>query len=229
MKNKPLVSVIIPVYNREQYVAEAIESVRQQTYRNFELIIVDDGSTDNTHHIVRSIKEVRYIHQPNQGVAGARNTGIAAAQGEFLAFCDSDDVWPDHKLKTQLKFLLDHPTVDYTIGHLKNFIDPGFELPSGVTEKLFEADRIGLMTLVSRRAVFQQLGDFNPDYRVASDLDWFKRATDAGVIMKLLPEILLLRRIHKTNISLHQVKTLKKSVMRIFKASLDRQRKQKKD
>ncbi len=111
MRNNPLVSVIIPVYNGERYLAEAIGSVLAQTYTPFELIIIDDGSSDNSSGIARSFKEVRYYHQSNQGVAAARNAGISFAHGGFIAFLDQDDIWMHDKLSVQMDYLLQHPEV----------------------------------------------------------------------------------------------------------------------
>ena len=99
--DKPLVSVIVPVYNGEHYLSFAIHSILRQDYHPSEVIVVDDGSTDNSANIARSFKEVRYIHQSNQGVAMARNVGIAAARGEFIAFLDADDLWTPNKLSIQ--------------------------------------------------------------------------------------------------------------------------------
>src|SRR6185369_6617714 len=104
----PLVSVIIPVYNGARYLGAALESVFAQTYREFEVIVVDDGSVDDSGVIAQSFPEVRYIHQANQGVAAARNHGIEAAGGEFFAFLDQDDLWNEDKLKRQVEFLLSH-------------------------------------------------------------------------------------------------------------------------
>ncbi len=104
---KDLVSVIIPTYNRAHLIKRSAMSVLNQTYSNLELIIVDDGSTDNTEEVVKSIDDSRitYIKQPNQGACAARNNGIVHAQGEFIAFQDSDDVWHEDKLEKQLKCL----------------------------------------------------------------------------------------------------------------------------
>ena len=100
-KNK-LVSVIIPVYNGENYLSQAIDSVIDQTYSPIELIIVDDGSTDKSKEIASSYSQVNYVYQENQGVAIARNTGIFKSQGEYIAFLDQDDIWTANKLKLQV-------------------------------------------------------------------------------------------------------------------------------
>src|SRR3954453_12452168 len=125
----PLVSVIIPVYNGARYLGAALESVFAQTYRNFEVIVVDDGSVDDSGVIAQSFPDVHYIHQTNQGVAAARNHGIEAARGGYFAFLDQDDLWTADKLKLQIEYLLTHPEVGYTLTQQKYFLDPGGTLP----------------------------------------------------------------------------------------------------
>ncbi len=105
----PEVSVIIPTYNRRDLLREAIASVLAQTYQEFELIVVDDGSTDDTREIVREFPQARYVFQANRGVSAARNHGVALSRGRFLAFLDSDDVWQPRKLETQVGFFATHP------------------------------------------------------------------------------------------------------------------------
>src|SRR5213078_156464 len=111
---QPLVSVIIPVYNGARYLRAALESVFAQTYRPIEVIVVDDGSGDDSGVIAQSFPDVHFIHQENQGVAAARNHGFDAARGEFIAFLDQDDLWTPEKLKVQVNYLLNHPDVGYT-------------------------------------------------------------------------------------------------------------------
>ena len=124
----PLVSVIIPVHNGGRYLRAALESVFAQTYRPFEVIVVDDGSTDDSGVIAQSFHDVRYIHQANQGVAAARNNGIEAARGEFFAFLDQDDLWTPEKLKLQIAYLLSHPDLGYTLTQQQFFLEPGADL-----------------------------------------------------------------------------------------------------
>jgi glycosyltransferase involved in cell wall biosynthesis len=107
---RPLVSVIIPTYNRDWVVKEAIDSVLEQDFNDYELIVVDDGSDDNTPAILRAYgNKITVLHQPNKGVSAARNRGIAAASGRLIAFLDSDDLWLPRKLSAQVKFFKDHP------------------------------------------------------------------------------------------------------------------------
>ncbi|MBW4602816.1 MAG: glycosyltransferase [Calothrix sp. FI2-JRJ7] len=107
------VSVIIPVYNAEKYVAATVDSVLSQTYQNFEILIIDDGSLDGSIEICRQFKDsrIKIIHQANRGLPGARNTGIRHAQGDYIAFVDADDIWTPDKLEKHVKHLDNSPTV----------------------------------------------------------------------------------------------------------------------
>jgi glycosyltransferase involved in cell wall biosynthesis len=116
-RDVPLVSVIIPTYNRAEYVIQAVKSALAQTYPNFEIIVVDDGSTDDTEGVLRSYTGlIRYICQDNQGEGAARNTAIRASTGQYIALLDSDDVWLPDKLLLQMAFLRDHPEVGLVAG-----------------------------------------------------------------------------------------------------------------
>src|SRR5262245_42249310 len=111
-RSASLVSVVMPVYNGERHLREAIDSVLRQTHRNLELIVVDDGSTDGSAEIARAFgDQVRLIRQANVGSAVARNVGIASARGEFVAFIDADDGWVSNKLELQVRYLVEHPDV----------------------------------------------------------------------------------------------------------------------
>jgi glycosyltransferase involved in cell wall biosynthesis len=221
----PLVSVIIPVYNGARYLREALESVFTQTYRPFEVIVVDDGSTDESGVIAQSFDDVRYIHQANQGVAVARNNAIEAARGEFFAFLDQDDVWTPEKLTLQIAYLLSHPDVGYTLTQQQFFLEPGASLPAWFRKDLLASVHTGwvLGTLVVRRTAFEKIGNFATGYSAASDGDWFFRAKAAGISMAVVPELLLLKRIHGSNESA-RAKEILSELRRVVKSSLDRQR-----
>src|SRR4029453_6232345 len=114
----PTVSIILPTYNRARFLAQAIESMRAQTFTDWELVVVDDGSTDKTGAVIAEVSQaipqrVRYIYQANQGAYGARNTGLNEAQGPYIAFFDSDDVWLPHHLSSCVAALAAHPRVDW--------------------------------------------------------------------------------------------------------------------
>jgi glycosyltransferase involved in cell wall biosynthesis len=116
-------SVIIPTHNRAAFVADAINSVLAQQAENLEIIVVDDGSGDNTAEIVKSFgPPVRYVYQANAGPSSARNRGVELAQGEFLGFLDDDDLWSSEKLAIQLPRLLDDPKLEIVLGHTQRMI-----------------------------------------------------------------------------------------------------------
>ncbi len=223
----PIVSVIIPVYNGARYLRAALESVFAQTYRSFEVIVVDDGSADDSGIIAQSFPEVRYLHQTNQGVAAARNHGIEAARGEFFAFLDQDDLWTPDKLRLQIEYLRSHPDVGYTLTQQKFFLDPGATLPAWFRKELFDSVHTGwvLGTLVVRRTTFEQVGNFVTGYSAANDSDWFFRAKAAAIPMAVVPELLLLKRIHDANDSA-RAKEILSELLKVVKTSLDRQRSQ---
>ena len=221
----PLVSVIIPVYNGARYLRAALESVFAQTYRPFEVIVVDDGSVDDSGVIAQSFPDVRYIQQANQGVAAARNNGIDVARGEFFAFLDQDDLWTPEKLKLQIDYLLSNPELGYMLTQQQFFLDPGAALPAWFRKELFASVHTGwvLGTLVVRRTAFEKIGNFATGYSAANDSDWFFRAKAAAIPMAVVPELLLLKRIHGANESRHAKEVLSE-LRKVVKSSLDRQR-----
>lgn len=224
---QPLVSVIIPVYNGARFLRAALESVFAQTYRPFEVIVVDDGSTDDTGKIAQGFPEVRYFVQENQGVAAARNVGVEAAHGEFFAFLDQDDLWAPEKLELQVDHLLSHPDLGYTLTQQQFFLEPGATLPPWFRKELLAAVHTGwvLGTLVVRRTTFEQVGNFVTGYSAANDSDWYFRAKAAAIPMAVVPELLLLKRIHEANDS-GRAKEILSELLKVVKTSLDRQRSQ---
>lgn len=221
----PLVSVIVPVHNGGRYLRAALESVLAQTYQPFEVIVVDDGSVDDSGVIAQSFSDVRYIHQANQGVATARNNGLEVARGEFFAFLDQDDLWTPAKLKLQIAHLLSHPDLGYTLTQQQFFLDPGATIPAWFRKELLAEVHTGwvLGTLVVRRTAFEQIGYFATGYSAASDGDWFFRAKALGIPMAVVPELLLLKRIHGANESA-RAKEILSELRKVVKSSLDRHR-----
>ncbi|MBW4576550.1 MAG: glycosyltransferase family 2 protein [Aphanothece sp. CMT-3BRIN-NPC111] len=203
MENHPLVSVIIPVYNGDRYLAEAIETVLTQTYQLIEIIVVDDGSIDNSAEIAKGYKEVKYFYQPNQGVSVARNVGIAAAQGEFLAFLDADDIWTNDKISKQVNYLCQHPQIGYVVCHSCLFLEPTSNIPPGLNlDKLFKVAPVYIPSaLVIRKSALEKIGVFAHQYRLGEGMDWFFRANEADICKAIVPEVLLHKRIHDRNLS----------------------------
>ena len=117
-----LVSVVIPCYDHAQFLAQAIESVLGQSYANFEIIVVDDGSTDNTAEVVKGYSPVRYVYQKNAGRSNARNTGLQQSRGEFLVFLDADDRLLPHALETGVYCMHEHPECAFVSGHCRTIV-----------------------------------------------------------------------------------------------------------
>jgi glycosyltransferase involved in cell wall biosynthesis len=198
-----VVSVIIPVYNGEQFIAQALESVFAQDYRPFEVIVVDDGSTDQTPALVQQRKDVRYIRQENSGESLARNNGIKAAQGEFIAFLDADDLWMPEKLSRQMQLLHEHPEYGAAICHVTFFLGEGNVIPEGFRPELLKSESVGRVpsALLARRTAFDKVGLFDPSLSTSQDVDWFARANDQGLKIGIVSKVLLRKRIHDTNAS----------------------------
>ncbi|MFC1791691.1 glycosyltransferase family 2 protein, partial [Gemmatimonadota bacterium] len=230
MGNRPgLVSVVIPVFNGERYLAEAIESVIGQSYPSLEIIVVDDGSTDRTPEISAAFDQVRAFRQDHLGVAAARNLGITRAEGEFLSFLDADDLWEERKTALQMEALEADETLAGVICRFRNFFEAGVTPPEGVDPSHFSSEKHGdmpsLCSLLVRREAFLGVGLLDQQCRTGEDIDWFARARDQGVAFRRLPEVLVHRRLHDTNLS-YRAPEDRGDLLRIFRASLARKREQ---
>ncbi|HET9602837.1 MAG TPA: glycosyltransferase family A protein [Gemmatimonadales bacterium] len=235
----PLVSCIIPVYNGERFLAEAITSILAQTHRPLEVIVVDDGSTDGTGAIVaRDFAEhagdaaagavVRYLRQENAGPVVARNTGVAAARGDYLAFLDADDTWVPKRLETQLESLSEHPEAAISVCLAQNFFMPGFE-PTSDFERRHPKNQATpaflSIGMVLSRAALDRVGPFDTSLDHGDGADWFLRARQLGVRDILVREVLVNRRIHGNNMSKTQAAASRDEFLAIIKRSLDQRRK----
>lgn len=223
--NNPLVSTIIVVKNGERYLARAIESILAQTYSPYEIIVVDGSSTDNTPSIARSFLEVRYLQQMSQGIANAYNQGIDAAKGEFIAFLSHDDTWTQNKLSTQVHYLIEHPEIQYSVAKVKFLLEEGHSIPPGFRPELLEGDHMGhiMETLVARKTLFERIGGLNNRFSVAEDVDWFARAKDNNISVAAIPEVLLHKRVHNTNLSLTSAEN-NQNLLKLLRASIERKR-----
>jgi GT2 family glycosyltransferase len=214
------VSVVIPVHNGEKYLAQAIESVLGQTFRDFELLIVDDGSTDGTAAIIRRFAEgdrrVRILTQENRGVAAAGNRGLHEAGAKWVARLDADDVFLPEKLERQVAFLRRNPDAQI-VGTLASFINHagrplglvGTEGPYTTAEfyRLVREDRpiyfVNSSTLMRRETVLS-IGGYREPFAPAEDVDLWIRMMEQGHLMLKVPEPLLLYRLHGDSLTMTQ-------------------------
>jgi glycosyltransferase involved in cell wall biosynthesis len=220
-----LISAIIPVFNCEKYLAEAIASVTGQSLHPLEVIIVDDGSTDSSAAIAQSFTPVIYCFQKNSGLSSALNRGVDVARGNFLAFLDADDLWTTGKLARQMDVLAQDPSLDMVFAHVQQFCSPELE----GTEAARIPDAIQIVpgfcagTMLIRRQAFLRAGPFNSGLKVGQFLAWYMQAQDNGLCGRMLPDIMLKRRWHTANMGIVE-REARSEYARILKASLDRRR-----
>lgn len=188
--SQPLVSVVIASYNMGQYINQAVDSILAQHWRPLEVIVVDDGSTDDTPSVMAQYADnplVNYIRTPNQGQPKAKNTGINATKGEFIAFCDADDLWEPNKLDVQMP-LFSNPRVGVAYSEVSNIdehdrryeLPTAFELHNGtVTKFLLMRNFIPFGTAIIRRACIEKNGIFDEQFRMGIDWDlWLRYSLD---------------------------------------------------
>jgi len=186
----PKVSIIIPVYNGERYIAQAIESALKQTYEKFEIIVVNDGSSDKSYKKIEpyiNLPNVKYLEQENKGVAEARNTGIKNSSGEFIAFLDQDDLWLPEKLELEVDYLLRNPDVGLVHSNMSYINEEGkpiqsdFDFPSRIAGKcfgeLFIKNMVAILTVLLRRDCFDKAGLFNEQFSGVDDYDLLLRVS----------------------------------------------------
>jgi len=208
------VSVIIPTYNASKYVTKAIDSVLNQDYDNYEIIVVDDGSTDNTQEVLEKYgSKIKYIYQENGGPAKARNTGIISSYEDYIAFLDADDLWLPGKLRKQIDFFHRHPQYAMVYTDMKHavngkivnssylkegnyrYISSGF-----IYENLLRECFIFTPTVIVKRECLEKVGLFREDLRISEDYDLWLRIADEYEI-GFLDEPLVIRNRHGSNLT----------------------------
>lgn len=231
MKNLELVSIIIPAFNAQDFIAETLDSVLAQTYPNIEVIVVDDGSTDQTAQIVQSYgTQVQYFYQPNSGgCAVPRNTGIKRSSGEFLCFHDADDIMLQGRISSQVDFMQRNPHLGLVFCDYRNFSLQKGEFPQShfqtcprlwhllrdKTELVIENPCLHLVhenfgcagSLIVRRFIFEYEAGFNPDLEASEDFYFYFRQARhfrVGVVNK----VGMLRRLHTQNMTSNLLKML---------------------
>lgn len=199
-----LVSIVIPTRNSACFLAETLDSVRAQTCPDYEIILVDSHSTDPTLEIAARYEKTRVVPQQSEGLGGAWNEGIHGAQGELVAFLDSDDLWDPRKLELQVAYLESHPEIEFVATRMRYFLTEGEGMPPAF-------DRPGLLdtdhavyfpgNLLIRKRMFAVIGNFDASLKMASDMDWFARVKDMKIPAYILPETLFYKRLHAGNLS----------------------------
>jgi glycosyltransferase involved in cell wall biosynthesis len=207
----PKVSVITAAYNHVQFIRQSVESVQSQTYRDFEHIVIDDGSSDGTAEILQNFaNQITYVRQENRGAHAAINTGIRMSSGEYIAIVDSDDAWLPHKLERQVA-VLDAAPAAGMVYSLAYFIDSDgqrqddgwlmgtpFDDYSQIFEELLQRNRIPVVTALMRKRCLDDVGLFSEEFKALSDWElWLRFCLKYPVLF--IPEMLALYRVHQTN------------------------------
>ncbi len=213
MNTPPLISVLMPVYNSERYVAQAVDSILQQTCQDFEFIIIDDGSTDRSFKILKTYAtkdcRIRLFSQTNRGISKTRNELLKHARGEFLAVMDSDDIASSHRLAWQVEFLRQHPEV-VCVGGAQDWIDEAGRLLRHQQEAQEDAEiqqqllsgrvAINHPAAMFRRAAVLRVGGYDESFAQAEDLDLFLKLGEIGALANLSKTVVQYRQ-HTRSIS----------------------------
>lgn len=220
------VSVVVPCFNAEAYIGEALESVLAQTRGAQQIVVIDDGSTDaSAAEVGRFGSRVRCVRQQNQGISAARNHGVALTTGDLVAFLDADDLWPADSLARRLEPLAADPALGASFGLVEQFISPDidpalhgqYHCPSGA-----RPGRLAGAMLV-RREVFQRIGGFDVALKVGETMDWAARLDEARIATALVESVVLRRRIHGSN-TVTREKHRQGDYLRVLRASIARRR-----
>lgn len=199
----PSVSIILPTYNSESFLLECLKSINRQTFLDYEIINIDANSSDATIDIIKSFPEIRHIQQKSTGLASAWNQGILESHSKYIAFLDSDDWWNANCLKLHLEKLSNEPDIRYSIGKVNFFANDREQQTYGFKSSLLSNSHQALMPgcFVGERTLFTDLGLFDENLKVASDIQWFHDLKMSKIPHGRLEETLLNKRIHSNNLS----------------------------
>jgi glycosyltransferase involved in cell wall biosynthesis len=197
------VTCVVPVHNGERYLAETLQSILAQTHGPLEVIVVDNGSTDASAAIARSLGDaVKVFQQEDRGPAGGRNRGVREARCDLVAFLDADDLFHADKIERQVARFAARPELDVSLCTAENFWEPGMEEESARYEahgKTRGAYAFG--TMLARRDVFERVGILDETLLHGDQIEWFMRVRDAALVVETLPDVLVSRRMHSESLS----------------------------
>lgn len=207
MNSDECYSVVIPTYNYAHYLPQSLGSVLGQTHPPAQVIVIDDGSTDDTPQVLAPYAEagrIEYVRQLNRGIAATQNRGMELARHSYIAFLDADDYWLPQKIELQMAVLREQPEIDIVYAHVEQFISPDATSPE--RWRLDDANRrlagVCSSTVLLRRAAVERIGPFDTTLRRAQYLDWHMHAVALGLRWHVLSDLLAYRRIHGRNTSM---------------------------
>jgi glycosyltransferase involved in cell wall biosynthesis len=219
-------SVIVPAYNCESYIGEALESVLAGTTSDEEILVVDDGSTDETAVVAEGFApRVRVIRGPHRGIGATFNRGMSEARGALIGSCDADDRWLPGKLQLQRAALEADPALGAVFGHVRQFLSPEVEdrLRFSISEQPVPGIHRGVMLM--RRQAWERVGEMETEFLVIEFGSWYARAVDAGIRRLMLPNVVYERRVHGRNSVLQDRDATHRDYLRMVRATIERRRK----
>jgi glycosyltransferase involved in cell wall biosynthesis len=211
MQTQPLISVLIPTYNCAQYIKETINSVLAQNYDNLEIIVVDDGSIDDTQNVVQRIVEtwhaaslrnpIKYFYKENEGISATRNFLLSKASGDYLAWVDADDYWSPEKLHAQMTYMEEHPDCEIVFTKFENFFEheelkdnPRFQHEINYANRT----RFHFTTALMKKEIFEKSGSFM--LTTGEDLEIVSRMMVSGInVNNCIEKVYYMRRLHGIN------------------------------
>ena len=223
---EPTVTAAIPVRDGEAYLAEAIESVLAQGRPCDQVIVIDNGSTDRSVEIAGNFgPAVRVVSEPRPGIGVARNAAMGAADGDYVAFLDADDLWQPRKTELQLAAFEARPELQLVFGHVLQFVSPDLTAKGATALRVPQKPQPGLYigAMMARRTAIEAIGPWPDDARVSDGLSFLLRAREVGLEQAMLPETVTHRRVHGENHSIHN-RGERAEFARQLKRSLDRRR-----
>jgi glycosyltransferase involved in cell wall biosynthesis len=223
----PFISVIMPAYNSEPYIADAIGSLLSQTAVEVEVIVVSDGSTDGTERIVDAMAtnepRIRLLVEKHCGVAAARNAGLAAARANLITFLDSDDLCAPGRLQRQAQFLIENETIEAVIGDLLLFDIAGPDGRPGPRARTQRVTGMSLTNILFRRSVFERIGHCDETFLWAEDMDFLLRLWERRTAVHFEGEVAVYYRRHSSNMTNNRA-AIRLYVLRALHQSLTRRR-----
>ncbi len=215
------VSVIVAVYNGERYLAEALQSIVRQSVPAMEILVVDDGSTDESARIAAEFSVIRVLSMEHRGVSAALNLGIRHASGSLLAILDADDRWLPDKSERQLNTLRQRPELDMVFGHVRQFTARPTE--NGMKEVVGAPQpAVHKSSMLIRRTAFDRVGWFSEGKNLHDFLDWYARASESGCVSVVLPEVVFERRVHEHNYGRTDASLQQQSYFKTLRAAIHR-------
>lgn len=203
------VTVIIATLNAESFISNALESVMKQTYTNFEVLIIDGGSTDNTKSIAKKFPKVKIMDQFGKGLFDAWNQGIRLSDSAFIAFLDSDDYWELDTLSKHMNALKSNPDLLGSFGRVKYFLGENDQAPAEFKISLLNDNHLAYMPgcFLGRKSIINEIGFFETKWLVASDILWFAKVKEMSDRVTTIDNVVLNKRVHNKNISYNAAQT----------------------